>query len=94
MMDINHRQIQLALVLQLHKLQREGLPLLDYDQLAYVLVAFKWRKKKPSSLHEAIDDVMSLDASTVVVFLSKQAVIDGHKKDLSEFEDVIGGIRE
>ena len=52
------------------------------------------QKKKPSSLHEAIDDVMSLDASTVVVFLSKQAVIDGHKKELSEFEDVIGGIRE
>ena len=85
------QQLRLTIALKLGQLQREGLKQLDYAQVEETLQKWKWRKHRPSSLSEAVNDVLSLSVEEIVAFLSKQAIIDGQKLTISEFEDIIGG---
>ncbi|MBQ7888198.1 MAG: hypothetical protein IJ356_00405 [Erysipelotrichaceae bacterium] len=86
--DISNRQIQLTIVLKLNQLQRMQYPNLTYDNLVDVLVDWKWKRNVPTSLHEAVNDILSLSADTVIQFMSKQAIIDGYRSDLSEYNDL------
>lgn len=92
MIDQSNRQLQLAMVLKLQMLQRDGLAQLSYQQLEHVMFGWMWRKGIPESLHEAIEDLFRLNADEVVVVLSKQAIIDGSKKNLSDYTDLIEGV--
>jgi len=92
MIDQSNRQLQLAMVLKLQMLQRDGLAQLSYQQLERVMFGWMWRKGLPTSLHEAIEDLFRLNADEVVVVLSKQAIMDGSKKNLSDFNDLIEGV--
>ncbi|MDP2814567.1 MAG: hypothetical protein Q8S15_09885 [Erysipelotrichaceae bacterium] len=92
MIDQSNRQLQLAMVLKLQMLQRDGLVQLSYQQIEHVMFGWMWRKGNPASLHEAIEDLFRLTADEVVVVLSKQAIMDGSKKKLSDFDDLIEGV--
>ncbi len=92
MIDPHNRQLQLAIVLKLQMLQREGLAQLSYQQLEHVLFGWVWRKGVPLSLHEAVEDLFRINADEIVVILSKQAIMDGSKKKLSDFDDLIEGV--
>ena len=94
--DISNRQIQLTIVLKLNQLQRQSYPNLTYDNLVDVLVDWKWKRSVPSSLHEADNDILSLSADTVIQFMSKQAIIDGYRTSLSDYNDLLvkGGSHE
>jgi hypothetical protein len=94
MIDQSNRQLQLAMVLKLQMLQRDGLAQLSYQQLERVMFGWMWRKGIPVSLHEAIEDLFRLSADEVVVVLSKQAIMDGSKKNLSDFNDLIEGVNK
>ena len=87
--DITNRQIQLTIVLKLNQLQRLQYPNLTYDNLVDVLVDWKWKRNVPTSLHEAVNDVLSLTADTVVQYMSKKAIIDGYRSDLSQYNDLL-----
>ena len=50
-----------------------------------------WKRNQPKTLHEAVNDILSLSADQIVRFLSKQAIIEGYHQELSEFSDLIGG---
>ena len=89
--DINNIDVQMVMVLKLQQLQRDELPTLTYEQLERYLMESLWVYRKPMALHEACQDVLHINASDVVVFLTKNAIIDGAKMDLSDFEDLIGG---
>ena len=89
--DINNVQVQLMMVIQLQALQQQGVKALTYQNLEDYLSQELWKKKCPHSLHAAADDVMSIEASAIVRFLSKKAIQDSTKESLSEFSDVIGG---
>lgn len=91
--DIHNTQIQVAIVLKLQQLQRENLPNLTYQNVEDVLYKYLWVHSTPRSLHDAVNDILSLTADKIVRYLSKQAIIEGYKKDLSEFSDLIGGNR-
>ena len=88
--DVNHRLVELTMVLKLQKLQKEDLPTLTYVTLEDYLNHL-WRNKSPRTLNQAVDGVWNVAANDVVRFLSTQAVIDGAKKNLEDFADVIGG---
>ena len=92
MIDPHNRQLQLAMVLKLQMLQREGLAQLSYQQLEHVLFGWVWRKGVPLSLHEAVEDLFRINADEIVVILSKQAIMDGSKKNLSDYTDLIEGV--
>ena len=89
--DLNNRQIQLTIVLKLQQLQREFIPNLTYQNVEDTLRYWKWRKKMPYSLHEAVDDILSLTADEIVQLLSQRAIVDGYRKTLNDFQDLIGG---
>ncbi|NCB32999.1 MAG: hypothetical protein EOM64_03795 [Erysipelotrichia bacterium] len=89
--DINNVQVQLMMVIQLQALQQQGVKALTYQNLEDYLSQELWKKKSPHSLHMAADDVMSIEPSAMVRFLSKKAIQDSRKENLSEFSDVIGG---
>ena len=87
--DNTNRQIQLTIVLKLNQLQRQQYPNLTYDNLVDVLVDLKWKRNVPTSLHEAVNDILTLDVDTVIQYMSKQAIIDGYRSDLSMYNDLL-----
>lgn len=90
-LDLADKQIQLTLRLKLQQLQREQLPGLNYKNLEDVMAKLVWKRNCPKSLHEAVNDILSLSADQIVRFLSKQAIIEGYHQELSEFSDLLGG---
>ena len=88
--DWNNRLIQLTMVIKLQQMQRNGLPKAIYDYLEEYLKEDLWTDKVPVSLHEAVNDIMSIDVKDIVVFLSRKAVIDGSRLHLEDFADIIG----
>ena len=64
--DLENRQIQLTMLLKLQQLQREALPSLQYKNIEDALRFWKWRKKTPRTLHEAVNDIRSLSADEIV----------------------------
>lgn len=90
-LDLADKQIQLTLRLKLQQLQREQLPGLNYKNLEDVMAKLVWKRNRPKSLHEAVNDILSLSADQIVRFLSKQAIIEGYHQELSEFSDLLGG---
>ena len=89
--DVNNTQVQLVMVIKLQQLQREAIPALSYRNLEDFLEELKWRRKHPSSLHEAVNDVLSVQPDAIIRFLSRQAVIQGQRAALADFSDLIGG---
>ena len=83
--------IQLVMVLKLQQLKRNGVPSLLYDNLEDYINEKLWQKRQPRSLHEAADEVLSIEAQEMIRFLSKQAIMDGSHKNLEDFSDIIGG---
>lgn len=89
--DLENRQIQLTIVLKLQQLQRDYLPNLTYQNIEDTLRYWKWKKQTPRTLHEAVNDILSLTADEVVQLLSSRAIIEGYNQSLNDFQDLIGG---
>lgn len=89
--DILNTEVQMTMVVKLHQLQRESLPHLSYRNLEDYLTERVWKKGNPKSLHVAVNDIMSVSASDIVKFLSRQAIQSGSQKSLEDFADLIGG---
>ncbi|TFG82330.1 MAG: hypothetical protein E4G74_02840 [Erysipelotrichales bacterium] len=87
----DQQQLSLTIALKLGQLQREGLKQLNFQQVEETLLKWKWKKHRPITLSEAVNDVLSISGEEVVAFLSRQAIIEGQKLTISEFEDIIGG---
>lgn len=88
--EIKDKYIKLAIALKTDELKREQLSSLTYQHVESALIG-KWRFERVHNLHEAIDDVLHLSANDVVAYLSTQAVIQGSKMKINDFEDLIGG---
>lgn len=91
--DFDTREIQLAIVLKLQELQRSYYRNLRYENIEDMLKYYIWRKGIPTTLHIAVNDILSITADRVVQYLSSQATKDGFYQKLTDFEDVIGGKR-
>lgn len=81
----------MALVVKWNHLQRAHLPRLTQENLESVVHGSLWNKKQPDTLHEALNDILSLTADKVIQLLSSQALIEGYEQNLSDFDDLIGG---
>ncbi len=90
MSDFNQLEVQIAFITKLNRLQQNDLPLLTQENLERVIEEI-WIKKPPKTLHEALNDILSLTADKVIQKLSLQAILDGEKQGLSDFEDLLGG---
>lgn len=88
--EIDDKYLKLAITLKTSELQRTQLSSLTYQHVESALIA-KWKFQKPKSFYEAVDDVMNIDASEVVAYLSCEAVMTGAKMKINDFEDLFGG---
>ena len=91
--NIDDKYLKLAITLKTSELQRTQLSSLTYQHVESALIA-KWKFQKPKSFHEAIDDVMKIDANEVVAYLSTEAIIAGSKMKINDFEDLFGGDKQ
>lgn len=89
--DILNTEIQMTMVVKLQQLQREDLPTITYQDLESFLVNDLWRLHQPRYLYEGVKDILSISASDIVKFLSRQAIVRGTQASLYEFADLIGG---
>ena len=89
--DVNNTCIQLVMVLKLQKLTKNDIPTLRYENLEDYLTYGLWKKGCPKSLHEAINQVLSVKAQDIVRFMARDAIVRGKSRDISEFTDLIGG---
>ncbi len=86
--------IQLAIHLQLNRLQREQLPSLTYQHLEETLRGYVWKRREPQDLQEAVNDILKLKIGEIVAYLTKQVVIMGKSADLDEVYRNIGGMNK
>lgn len=89
--DVNNTSVQMLLVLKLQQLKRESMPSLTYKNLEDYLSKMRWKRKRPTSLHQAADEVMSIRAEHIVRYLTHQAIVEGSQESLADFQDLIGG---
>lgn len=88
--ELDDKYLKLAITLKTSELQRNQLPSLTYQHVESALIG-KWKFSKPQSFHDAINDVMQIDANEVVAYLSTDAIISGSKMKINDFEDLFGG---
>lgn len=84
--------IQLAIQLQLSRLQREQLASLTYQHLEDTLRGLIWKKKVPENLYDAVDDILNLSVGEIVAYLTRQVIIMGKTADIDEVYRKIGGM--
>lgn len=83
--------IQMAMVMKLSMLRRNSNPNFTYEHLEDVLYKEIWKNKKPALLSEAVNDIMSINGEQIVMFLSKQAIVEAKSKNIEDFTDLLGG---
>lgn len=86
--DTNNQSVQLALVLKLSSVQKETLSSLTYDELEKIFNRLIWRRQKPKSLNEAINDIFKLTHDDLVGFLAKLSELESYQKTIDDYKDV------
>jgi hypothetical protein len=86
-----NQQIQLSIALKLGQIQKENLPNLSYAQFEEALCHIKWSEGLPEKLHAIIQDIFECNGQEIMAYLTNQAIIEGKKKTLADFESLIGG---
>ena len=73
--DLNDAQIKLTIFLKTLQLKKSGLANLDVEETKVYLFGYRWKKNKPETLHEAVNDILSINGGQVVAYLSTKAII-------------------
>ncbi|MDD6467864.1 MAG: hypothetical protein PUF50_06745 [Erysipelotrichaceae bacterium] len=87
-------EITYALMMRLNMLRRKELPHISFQELFYVMVKGKWKGAIPTHTSVAIQNIMETTAEEIVTILTRQALVEGGRTDISEFNDLIGGNRD
>ncbi len=88
---VNDKDVRLALTLKTSQLKREQIKNLTYQQVVKTMKEFVWKQKTVRHVHDAINDIMSLQAATVVAYLSYCAIEKGSSMGLDKIEGVMRG---
>lgn len=83
-----NENLALVIGIKYNQIKREVLPNLDVNHFIDYLFRYKWKKESPSSLSDAVTDVMNTDVENMVVYLSSVALTDSKKHSLDEFGDL------
>ena len=83
------QQIKTLLWLKCNQLRREELSTVTLQNLVDYLFLCLWKNHLPSNLNDITTDIMGIHAEDFVIFLSQQAIIEGKKRHLNEFSDLL-----
>ncbi|MBE6117550.1 MAG: hypothetical protein IIY72_03175 [Solobacterium sp.] len=89
--NLENIEVQMALVIKLHELQRDVLPSISYSVLEDYISTVLWPKGAPRTLNQAVDDIMRIDAGEIVKSMAMQAKLQSGRSTLADYSDVIGG---
>ena len=89
--DIGDSRIQLTILLKVYQIQKSGLDNVDSVFIEDYLNSVKWRREKPETLHEAVNDILSISGDSIVRYLSTRAIIDSKNKSLADFSSLLEG---
>lgn len=92
--DTSNPQIRMIMILRMQKLKTEQIPTLCYENLENYLEQSLWKEHCPTTLHEAVDQVLRVEANDIVRFLEMKAITEGAKAKLEDFSDMLGGNNE
>lgn len=86
----DHPLVQMVMVLKLQELQQNELPSLHYDDLEDYLNDIIWKNRIPLYLSTAAEDILHVNATDIVRYLSAEAgKVTAGKPD--DFSDLLGG---
>ena len=83
--------VKLAMLLKINQLKRDNLSSLTYSHILKVLFHCIWNRKEPTSIHEAVNDIMKLNANDVVISLHTLAMIEGSTMGVEKIDEFLGG---
>lgn len=83
--------VRMMIFLKINQLRREQLDSLTYTHIVNVLFYIIWDRKLPKTIHEAVNDIMKLEAKDVVTALHTLAMIEGSKMSLDKIDSILGG---
>ncbi len=83
-----NEKLALVIGIKYNQIKREVLPNLDVNHFIDYLYNYKWKKESPSSLSEAVTDIMNTNVENMVVYLSSDALVNSKNKSLDEFGDL------
>ena len=86
-----NKQIQLSIVIKLQELHRNCNENLTYEELESYLIDHLWKIQMPSTLHFAVNDILSVTADKLIRYLSFKARKDSYRQNIEDFKDFIGG---
>ena len=89
--DLNDAQIKLTIFIKTLQLKKNGLANLDIEEIKVYLFGYRWKKHKPATLHEAVNDILSINGSQLVAYLSTRAIVESKNKNLGDFKNLLEG---
>lgn len=90
--SLSSKEIELAITVKWGQICFEELRSLTYDQVKRSIFGLYWKRKQPSSLSEAMNDILRINASDVVSYLAHEAIEVGSSLNLEECKAFVGGL--
>ncbi len=72
-----------------HEFKKEGVHTIDVNDIKEYLFDVKWKNKDELSMCEMIDDIMSLNFSTVFDYLKVKVIKEASTLKLDDFKELI-----
>ena len=72
-----------------YEFQKDGVEKIVADDIEEYLFEVKWRNKRTIDFCDMIDDIMSLQFSTIFDFLQAKVIKEAENKSLSDFQNLI-----
>ncbi|MEE0965904.1 MAG: post-transcriptional regulator [Bacilli bacterium] len=72
-----------------HEFKKEGVHTIDVNDIKDYLYEVKWRNQKAIDMCEMIDDIMSLNFSTLFDYLKFKVIKEASTLKIEDFNDLI-----
>jgi hypothetical protein len=72
-----------------HEFKKEGIHTIDINDIESYLFEVRWKNKEELSMCEVIDDIMTLNFSTVFDYLKVRVIKEANTLKLDDFKDLI-----
>ncbi len=83
------QEIDFLIHTKAYEFGKEGDKKVDVKDIKDYLYNVPWKNKTELELCDMIDDIMSLNFSTLFDYLKTKVIIEANKKNLSDFNDLI-----
>ena len=84
----NDEKIAVTFALKYNQLKREYLETLEVEHLVTYVFEHLWRHESPKTIAKAVVEIMEVEASSIITYMSQRAIIDSKNKSISDYNDL------